>query len=45
MLDQQDLSLALRDEKIISIFNNSQIAVTNKGSLIDLSTMERSEEL
>jgi len=45
LLDQEGLNVALGSEKIVTIFDNSAIAVTNKGTLIDLNTMETSSEL
>jgi len=44
-LNRSGLNVALGNEKIISILDGTLIALTNKGTLIDLTTMECSSEL
>ena len=44
-LNRSGLNVALGSEKIISILDGTLIAITNKGTLIDLTTMECSSEL
>jgi hypothetical protein len=39
-LNQAAFSAALGSENIVSILNGTSIAVTNKGTLIDLTSME-----
>ena len=38
-LDKDGLTTALGNEKIVTIFDNTAIAITNKGTLIDLTSM------
>ena len=44
-LNRSGLNVALGSEKIISILDGTLIAITNKGTLIHLTTMECSSEL
>ena len=44
-LDQDGLTTALGNEKIVTIFDNTAIAITNKGTLLDLTSMHKSDEL
>ena len=39
------LTAALGNEKIVSIFDGTSIAITNKGTLIDLKSLGSSQEL